>query len=194
MNGGRDVKEDLKNVLRGYLNNDASPLFIDKSLAIIGESADNKESFIAAALKISKRTALFINKDLAQTVYENLIAAIEKIDVPPGTRRRYRRVAFGKKVRVRHSAKYHELIAENLSEGGMFIKLYDPFPPDAELEITLSLDMGSHIQVKGVVKRVLSGETSKCPRGMGVEFTEIRDEDVEMLRHYILRVPIQAIL
>jgi hypothetical protein len=194
MNGDGDAREDLKNVLRGYLNNAASPLFLDKSLAIIGESADNKESFIAAALKISKRTALFINKDLAQTVYESLVAAIEKIDLPPGTRRRYRRVAFGKKVRVRQNGKHHELVAENLSEGGMFIKIYDPFPAGSELEITLPLDVGSHIHLKGVVKRAFLGETSKCPRGMGVEFKEIRSEDIEMLRHYILRVPIQAIL
>jgi PilZ domain len=194
MNGERDVKKYLKNVLRDYLNNAASPLFIDKSLTIIDESADNKESFIAAALKISKRTALFINKDLAQTVYENLIAAVEKIDLPPGTRRKYRRVAFGKKVRVRHNGKSHELVAENLSEGGMFIKIYDPFPAGSELEVTLSLNVGGNIHVKGCVKRAFLSETPKCPRGMGIEFKEIRSEDMEMLRHYILKVPIQAIL
>ncbi len=193
MNRDKDVRQDLKNVLRGALDNAASSFFIDKSLAIIDESAHNKESFMAAAVKISKRTALFIDQDLAEKVYENLVKVIGKSDSPAGTRRRYRRVTFAEKVRVQHSGKYYDLLSENLSEGGMFIRTHEPFPSGSELEIALPLEE-SLIHLKAVVRRVLFGESSKVSPGMGVEFKGIGGEYTEMLRRYVREAPIQAIL
>lgn len=193
MNQDTDVKDDLKNIIRGYLDKAASSLFVDKSLAIIDESADNKESFMAVALRISKRTALFIDKDLAQTVYERLMAAIVKIASPQGTRRRYRRVAFRKKVRVRYGSEHYELDSENLSEGGMFIRTKEPFPVGSEIEITLPL-VASRIHLTGVVvhKKDPFDETSKLPPGMAIEFKEIGDKETEMLRSYTQTAPAQA--
>jgi hypothetical protein len=73
-----DVKDNLKNIIQKHIGEAVSSLFLEKSLAIINESADNKESFIAAADRIGKRIALFIDKGLAQKVFESLKVEIEK--------------------------------------------------------------------------------------------------------------------
>ncbi len=195
MNPDADGKGALTNVVREHLGKAASSLFVKKSLAIIDESADNKESFMDAALRVSKRIALFIDKDLAQTVYESLMTTIEKITSPQGTRRRYRRINFYKKVSIKYDGQIHELDSLNLSEAGMFVKTNDPFPDGAELEVTLPLELGSRIHLSGVViyRRVLSGETSRLPSGIGIGFRDLKGEEAEMLRNYIQRVPVESV-
>lgn len=194
MNQDADSKEDLKKIIRGHLDKAASSLFVNKSLAILDESPDNKESFMAAAVQISRRIALFIDKELAQTVYENLLAVIEKIALPQGTRRRSRRVTFCKKISIKYDGGQHELDSLNLSEGGIFIRTRDPFPAGSEMEITLPLELGVRFRLTGVViyKRGPFGETSSLPSGMGVEFKGIRDKEIEMLRKYIQRASVQV--
>ncbi len=194
MNQDADVKGALKNVIRGHLGKAASSLFIDKSLAIIDESADNKESLMAAAVRISRRIALFIDKDLAQTVYENLMSAIEKIALPQGTRRRYRRIDFCKKVDIEYNGEHCQLDSENLSEGGMYVRTMDPFPDGSEVEITLPLEAENSIQLTGVVvyKQDPFGDNSKLPPGMAIEFNKIMDKETEMLRNYIQRASVQV--
>ncbi len=196
MNGDAGVKEVLKDIIREHLDKAASSLFIDKSLGIIDESADNKESFMAAAVWISRRISLFIDKELAQTVYESLMGAIERIEVPQGMKRRYARVAFFRKVRVKHEGEYHDLDTENLSEGGMYIKTYAPFPAGSEIEISVPLEVGSRLDLRGVVlyERDPFGDTSRLPPGMAVEFRGIRTEEIEILQRFIQRVPLQASL
>ena len=195
MNQDADVKEALKNIIRGYLATDASSFFINKCLAIIDESADSKESYLGATARISISITMFIDEDLAQRVYDSLMSVVEKISLPQGIKRRYRRVAFCRKVRVSNNGNQHELDSENLSEGGMYIRTKDPFPADSTIEISLPLEEGISINLTGVVlyKKDPSGETSKLPPGMAIEFKEIRDKETEMLRSYISRVPDQGV-
>jgi Tfp pilus assembly protein PilZ len=183
------VKDDLKNIIQKHIGEAVSSFFLEKSLSIINESADNKESFIAAADRISKRIALFIDKDLAQTVFESLKLEIEKKPLLQGTKRRYRRVTFCKKVDVRYDGANYELDSENLSEGGMYIRTKEPFPTGSEVEIILSLRVGSKIYLTGVVVYETSplSDSSKLPHGMAIEFKEIGDKEKEMLRGYIER-------
>jgi hypothetical protein len=183
------VKDDLKNVIQKHLGEAVSSFFLEKSLAIINESAENKESFIAAADRISKRIALFIDKGLAQTVFESLKVEIEKNTLFQGTKRRYTRVTFCKKVCVRYDGADYELESENLSERGMYIRSKEPFPASSEVEITLSLGVGSRIYLKGIVvyERNPLSDCSKLPPGMAIEFKETGDKEKEMLRGYIQR-------
>ena len=183
------VKDDLKNIVQKHIGEAVSSFFLEKSLAIINESADNKESFIAAADRISKRVALFIDKDLAQTVFESLKVEIEKKPLLQGTRRRYTRVTFCKKVDVRYDGANYELDSENLSEGGMYIRTKEPFPTGSKVEIILSLGVGSKIYLTGVVVYETSplSDSSKLPPGMAIEFKEIGDKETGMLRSYIKR-------
>jgi uncharacterized protein (TIGR02266 family) len=190
------VKDNLKRIVQEHLGKSVSSLFLDKSLAIMDESADNKESFIIAAVRISKRITMFIDKDLAQTVYEKLMAAIEKADSPQGIERRYARIPFTKKVRVTHDGANHELDAENLSEGGMYIKTKKPFPPGSKVEIALPLEAGIRIQVTGVVLYTKDpfDDNLKLPPGVAVEFKKIRAEETAVLQSYIGRALTQDVL
>jgi Tfp pilus assembly protein PilZ len=183
------VKDDLKNIIQKHIGEAVSSFFLEKSLAIINESAETKESLIAAADRISKRIGLFIDKDLAQTVFESLKVEIEKETLLQGTRRRYTRVTFCKKVRVRYDGAHYELDSEKLSEGGMYIRTKEPFPAGAELEITLSLGVVSKIYLTGVVVYETDppSDSYKLPPGMAIEFKEIGDKEAEMLRRYVKR-------
>lgn len=196
MNQGSDSKELLKDIVQGHLKNVASSLFIQKSLIIIDESADNKESYMDAAILVSKRIVMFIDKGLAQKVYDSLIDAVDKSNVPAGTRRRYRRVkCFLDRVRVEYDGKNYELDLLNLSEGGLFIRMQNPFPVGAETVITLTLELRHQVQLRGVViyNRKPSGETSRLPNGMGIEFKGLSAEVSEKLRSHIRKVPVDRI-
>ena len=76
-----DAKDGLKNIISNHLGEVASSFFIDKSLAILDESAHDKESIMAAADRITKRISLFIDADLAIKVFDMLKVEIENI--PP---------------------------------------------------------------------------------------------------------------
>lgn len=201
MNPDLDAKGALASVIRGYLDKHASYLFIKKSLEILYASANNKESFITACTQISKRITMFIDKNLAQRVYEGLIAEIERLAVPQGTRRRYRRVNFDtvaiyeKKVSITCGGKVYELDSLNLSEGGIFIKTKDPFPVGSEIAITLPLELGRYIHLTGVVvhKRGRFNETSTLSSGMGIEFENVSVGDAEGLRSYVKKIRIASI-
>jgi PilZ domain len=181
-----DIKVSLKNILCEHMEKRSSTLFIERSLDIVNESADTKESFIAAADRIHKRIALFIDTDLAQKVYDDLVAFIENTASPKGIQRKYRRVPFEEKIVVIYNGTLRELISGNLSERGMFIKTGDPFPVQSELEIRLPRGLGRVINLRGVVRSVMQGSASvgqldKIP-GMMIEFLGIDKATAEILR------------
>jgi uncharacterized protein (TIGR02266 family) len=184
-----EFKDSLKRIVQGYLGKAASTMFVQKALALIDDSADNKESFILASVRVSKRIAMFIDKDMSQLVYKDLMTAIEQIDAPQGTRRRYPRIPFSKKVRVRHNGADYELESDNLSQGGMYIKTRDPFPAGSEVEIFFALEMGSRIQLTGVVlyRRTLLDDTLKLPPGVAIEFKKNSDEVTAALQGFVER-------
>ncbi len=184
-----DVKADLKNIISEHLAKFASSFFIDKSLAIMDESADNKESFMAAADRISKRIALFIDTDLATKILDILKLEIENRELTPGTRRKQVRVALHHRVYVTHNETPHEFYTGNISAGGVYIKTDDPFPAGTEVEISLPMEGGSHIHLKGRVAhaRSHSVDSPDCPAGMGIEFKEVGDDERRILRGYAKR-------
>jgi len=189
------IRDDLKNIIREHLGKASSSIFLDKSLAILDESADSKESLMAAADRISKRVALFIDEELAKQVLVHLEAEIRKSASPPGEKRRHVRVASSRKVYVTYDGSVHELYTENLSEGGMYVNTNGPFPIGTKLEITLDLDPGTQIRLKGVViyiKRPFS-DIFEHPSGMAIEFSKINDDDRKILRDFIKRTSAQDI-
>jgi uncharacterized protein (TIGR02266 family) len=189
------IRDDLKNIIRELLGKTSSSIFLDKSLAILDESADNKESLMAAADRISNRIALFIDEELAKRVLEHLKAEIGRSASPPGEKRRHVRITSSTKVYATYNGSPHEFYTENLSEGGMYINTNAPFPIGAKLEITLYLDAGTQIHLKGVViyiKRPFS-DIFEHPSGMAIEFREINDDDRRILRDFIKRASAQDI-
>jgi len=184
-----DVKVDLKNIISEQLGNVASSFFIDKSLAIIDQSADNKESFLAAADRISKRIALFINTDLATRVFDILKQEIENRELTRGTKRKHVRIALCHRVYVTHNGTSHELYTGNISEGGVFIKTNEPFQAGSKVEISLPMEAGNHIHLRGIVVSVKRPyeDMSSRPVGMGIEFKEVRDDERKILRDFVKR-------
>jgi len=179
-----DVKEDLKNIIREQLAKVASSFFVDKSLSIMEHSADNRESFLAAADRISKRIALFIDTDLAAKVFDILRLEIESRELTPGTRRKHVRVTFCHRVYVTCNGTPHELYTGNISEGGVFIKTKDPFPAGSRVDISLPMEAGSHIHLRGLVvsAKLPSRDMSEDYAGMGIEFKEVGDDERKILR------------
>ena len=188
-----DVKSDLKKIISENLARTASSIFIDKSLAIIDESAENKESLLVAADKVSKRIALFIDTNLAIEVFDVLRLEIEHRELTPGTRRKHIRVAMCNKVYVTHNGIASERYTVNVSAGGMYIKTTEPLPVGSKVVISFPLEAGSHLNLKGNVANT-QREIGKQPPGMGIEFREIRDDEKKMLREFVKRVSAQDIL
>jgi uncharacterized protein (TIGR02266 family) len=188
-----DVKSDLKNIISENLAKVGSSIFIGKSLSIIDESAENKESLLAAADRVSKRIALFIDTDLATTVFDVLRLEIENRELTSGTRRKHVRVTMCNKVYVTYNETASELYTVNISAGGMYIKTTEPFPVGSKVLISLPLKAGSHMHLKGIVVNI-KRDIGKQPPGMGIEFREVSDDELKRLRDFVKRAVAQDIL
>jgi len=178
-----DVKDDLKKIIREHLDSIVSALFLEKSLAIIDESANNKESFLAAADRIRKRIALFIDTDLATKVADVLKIEIENRELTLGTRRKYARVSLYVETFVTYNGMRYKLYTGNLSQGGLFIKTTEPFPAGSEVKISFSREKESRIHLKGVVVYTRPPSTDITTRqpGMAIKFIEVGDAERKIL-------------
>jgi len=179
-----DIKSDLKNIINENIAEAASSIFIGKSLAIMDESAETKESLLAASDRVSKRIAFFIASDMAIKVFEVLRLKIESRELTPGTRRKHVRVAMCHKVSVTCNEAASELYTVNISAGGMFIKTEEPLPVGSKLVISLPLASGSLIHLKGVVANI-KRDVGKLPPGMGIEFKELSEDDRKRVRDFL---------
>jgi len=187
-----DIKSDLKNIINENLAKVASSIFIGKSLAIIDESAETKESLLTAADRVGKRISLFIDSDMALKVLELLSLEIENRELTSGTRRKHVRVPMCNKVNVTCNGTASELYTVNVSTGGMYIKTTGPFPVGSELVISFPLEKGSLIHLKGVVANIQTGN-GKQPPGMGIAFREVRDDELKRLRDFVKKTSAQDI-
>ena len=104
-----------------------------------------------------------------------------------GKKRRHVRAPLNEKVIVIYNGTLHELYTESLSEGGIYIRKKDPFPVGSEVEVTLPINGGESLRVKGVVVYVkgLFGDVFTIPPGMAVEFRGVKDHEVNILRMYV---------
>jgi len=104
-----------------------------------------------------------------------------------GTNRKFLRAPFHKKVIITYRGKQHELYAETLSEGGVYIRKEKPFPISSEAEIELYLNEGGSIKLKGrvIYTKKLFGDFLTLPPGMAIEFTGLTEDDSRALKFYI---------
>lgn len=190
------IRDDLKTIIRTHLNGTASSLFLDKSLSIIDESADNKESFTTAAERISKRTALFIDADTAESLLADLRARIEESTSPQGRRRKYRRFPLYRKVHVICKGKSRELYSEDISLGGIYLKTNEHFAKGSKVALTLPLEEGAQVCLSGVIVYTIneSDATVKRPAGIAIEFSIRNNTGIEKLRSYLEKVSDQDVL
>ncbi len=175
------TKNDFKKIISERLAGVASSFFIDKCLAIMDESADSKESYLAVAEIIRKKIAIFIGVDTAGEVFAALKNEIEHSELKPGMKRQHPRVAFRRRVCITFNEASHELETENLSEGGVYIKTKEPFPFGSEVKISIPLEAGSNVYLNGVVANI-NRDHGKHPPGMGIKFREISIDELRTLR------------
>ena len=187
------AKEDLKNIIRGHLSEVASSIFIDRSLSDIDQSADNKESYLAAADKVSKKIALFIDTDLALKVFDSLKMEIRRSELNAGTRRKYVRVPLSTRVNVTYKLVPYELTSENISEGGIYIKTAESLAVGSEVKISLDLEAGWRISLKGLVVHINSN-TGKYPPGMGIEFKDVSADNRSILSGFVKKALAMTVL
>lgn len=114
---------------------------------------------------------------------------------PLGFVRRHPRTSFSERVVLTHEQTTHNLYAESLSEGGVYIRKKNPLPVGSEIEVTLPLFDGP-ISVKGKVIYVkgLHADMFRIPPGMAIEFTNISEADVGRLRGQVKALLVRDII
>lgn len=73
-----DMKHDLQVLLSEALGEKASSIFLNRASARIEESAEDRESLVAAADRVGKMVALFIDEDLAKKVVWDMMSRIHE--------------------------------------------------------------------------------------------------------------------
>jgi hypothetical protein len=80
-----DIKHDLQTMMTEALDKKASSIFLKRAVGTIAESEVDRESLAAAAEKVGRMVALFIDEDLAKKVVWDMMSRIHEND-SSGTR------------------------------------------------------------------------------------------------------------
>ena len=120
-----------------------------------------------------------------EDLHENLQNCIFK---PMGFTRKHLRIPFSGRVSVTFDNTQHDLFAESLSEGGIYIRKKEPFPVSAKLDISLNLKGGATLEFQGNVIYVkgLYADLFRVPPGMAVEFRNMHPDNAATLKAYIM--------
>lgn len=148
---------------------------------------------MAAADRISKWVAVFIDEELAGRVLEHLKAEIGKSTSPP--REKYALVSSSRKVLLTYNGSRNELYTENLSEGEMYILTNAPFPIGTKLEMALHLDTSTQSHLKGLIIYVERPFSDIFEHSSGtIEFREMNDDDRRIVRNFTKRASLEDIV
>ena len=113
-----------------------------------------------------------------------------KVDDQQAEKRRFPRIEVQLTVDLRTTYIYTTAQAINLSPTGLFIRTPHPLPEGNKVEMTLHLPtIPDPIHVHGEVRWVRGRSASGLPPGMGVELTDLPEEDQKLLTDYLLHCP-----
>lgn len=99
--------------------------------------------------------------------------------------RRYR-VEYPIVILFSHSGRPAErCTTANLSRGGMFLKMAMPYELNSTFQFMMHLPDDSILSGVGLVRWVKKTGDDQMPRGMGVEFYEMSDQDRNKIRKYL---------
>jgi uncharacterized protein (TIGR02266 family) len=78
-------------------------------------------------------------------------------------------------------------LSENLSEGGLFISMYQVLPVGASVDLTIALPGHAPIKASGTVRWVREHNqfTSDVAPGIGVQFTALRPDDQAFIEQFL---------
>ena len=104
----------------------------------------------------------------------------------PSNRRIYSRIDWEVQVDLRSENTFFTGFSENVSEGGLFIATEVPFDIGHRLEVKLSLMGGAPTTHQVLVRWVRpGGAAGGLPAGMGVQFDDMSDEELNRLQDFI---------
>ncbi|MFH1729596.1 MAG: PilT/PilU family type 4a pilus ATPase [Pseudomonadota bacterium] len=113
-------------------------------------------------------------------------------------RRKYTRVPA--KLRVvycseeNQSKQKSETLLKNLSEGGIFLYVSKPIPLSTVLKMTIKIPWHKEfLEAKGKIVWIEEIKENKL-YGLGINFTEISEEDVDFIKKYVQTVDLDKIL
>jgi len=108
-------------------------------------------------------------------------------DQDPKGRRHHTRYGVELTVSLGSAHNFYQGLAENLSEGGLFIATHTPRPVGELLEFTVNLpDGGEAIRGTGQVRWVRDyHEESDAAPGMGLRFVAIAEPDLKRIRAFL---------
>jgi len=102
-----------------------------------------------------------------------------------GKRRKFLRTTLQQVVDVTYEGVTEEYYAVSLSEGGIYIRKVEPYPVGSKVEIALPIKKDLTLNLKG---KVIYVNYVKVGSGMAIAFDDLRHEDSEMLKAYILAI------
>jgi two-component system cell cycle response regulator DivK len=113
-----------------------------------------------------------------------------------GYYRKHIRIPFNTHVLLAHDGAQHDLMSDNISEGGVYIKTDSPFALGSDVVMTIALENNVSIIAQGVVihrNEAAQGKSMQRP-GMAIEFTAMTADDVSALKNYIENIVAADIL
>ena len=113
---------------------------------------------------------------------------LQKNVFPSGyAQRQHFRVLWNREVTVTLGEESYRLFTENLSERGMYVRIKEPFPVDAQVEVSFPLREGKHFTLRGSViyTRAALDDVFGIPPGMGIEFRDLTDDTAKNLKDYV---------
>lgn len=100
-------------------------------------------------------------------------------DRRPQERRRHTRFRFITEVHFGSPSNFYTGFTRNISEGGIFVATYSPFPVGTVMELEIKMpDNSPPIAMRGEVRwRAEPSEDSDGEPGLGVKFIDLDDAD-----------------
>ncbi|OGW37128.1 MAG: hypothetical protein A2Y97_10610 [Nitrospirae bacterium RBG_13_39_12] len=113
-----------------------------------------------------------------------------------GRKRKFLRTSFEQNVAVTHNGITEEHPAVCLSEGGMYVRKRNPFKVGTEIEIALPLKGEKPVNLRGTVIYVkgISGDVTNLLPGMAIEFKDLTNNDLSLLKIYITELLTEDII
>ncbi len=100
--------------------------------------------------------------------------------------RRHPRVRLVTQVESRASGQSSIGRTENISEGGVLVLSRDTFEPETDVIVRFNLAPNQAVQAQGTVVHATPGVS------MGIQFVQIRPEDVAAIRDFVSRACAEA--
>jgi uncharacterized protein (TIGR02266 family) len=74
----------------------------------------------------------------------------------------------------------------DMSNGGIFITTPEPLGQGSEVSLSLQIPGEESVEIKGVVRWVRESDDDESKSGMGIEFVDISENDLENIKKVVL--------